>query len=113
MPPIAVGTALLEQLLNGVAANAVQAMPEGGDITVSAARAGAGTVELRVTDTGHGMTGEQLARAFEPFSTTKQSGLGLGLALARRILVRHRGRIELRSEPGRGTEVTLSLPTSR
>ena len=113
LPPIAVGPAMLEQLLNGVAANALQAMPDGGAITVTSARAAGDVVELRVADTGRGMTQEQLERAFQPFVTYRQSGLGLGLALARRILVRHRGRISLSSEPGRGTVVSLSLPTVR
>ena len=113
LPPIAVGPAMLEQLLNGVAANALQAMPDGGAITVTSARAAGDVVELRVADTGRGMTQEQLERAFQPFVTYQQSGLGLGLALARRILVRHRGRISLSSEPGRGTVVSLSLPTVR
>jgi signal transduction histidine kinase len=113
LPAIAVGPALLEQLLSGVAANAVQAMPDGGSITVTSACAGGDMVELRIADTGCGMTPEQLKRAFRPFATSKPSGLGLGLALARRILVRHRGRISLTSEPGRGTVVSLSLPTVR
>jgi two-component system sensor histidine kinase HydH len=109
MPALAIGSALVEQLLNGIAANAVEAMPEGGRLEISAARIG-GMVEVRVVDTGCGMTPEQLLKVFKPFATTKQAGLGLGLALARRILARHHGRITVTSEPGRGTDVSVLFP---
>lgn len=109
LPPLAIGSALLEQILTGVVTNSVQAMPDGGKVHISA-KVGAGAVALKVVDNGCGMTAEQLRRAFEPFTTTKQTGLGLGLALTRRILTRHRGRITLESTAGRGTVVSLSLP---
>jgi len=105
--------ALLEQLLNGVVANAVQAMPEGGTINVTAKPASPTTVLVEVVDTGCGMTEEQLQRAFQPFVTSKQSGLGLGLALARRILARHGGSIAIASALGHGTTVSISLPIAR
>jgi signal transduction histidine kinase len=111
LPPVAIGGALLEQILSGVATNAVQAMPEGGTIRIGGRTAG-GEVELTLTDTGQGMSAEQLRRVFEPFRTTKQAGLGLGLALARRILVRHNGRIVIDSELGQGTRVTIALPVA-
>jgi signal transduction histidine kinase len=111
LPPLALSGALLEQILSGVVANAVQAMPEGGTLRVSA-RASGGTASLTIADTGSGMTPEQLGRAFEPFVTSKQSGLGLGLALARRILLRHRGSVTLASQPGHGTSVSITVPTA-
>jgi two-component system sensor histidine kinase HydH len=64
LPPLAIGPALLEQLLSSVAANALEAMPDGGTITLSSVRTGGGMAELRVADTGQGMTREQLARVF-------------------------------------------------
>ncbi len=113
LPATRIGPALLEQLLSGVVANAVQAMPDGGTITVTAKPANPTTLLVEITDTGCGMTGEQLRRAFQPFVTSKQSGLGLGLALARRILARHGGDVAISSMPGQGTTVTLSLPIAR
>ena len=113
LPATGIGPALLEQLLNGVVANAVQAMPEGGTINVTAKPASPTTVLVEVVDTGCGMTEEQLQRAFQPFVTSKQSGLGLGLALARRILARHGGSIAIASALGHGTTVSISLPIAR
>ena len=113
LPPVSMGSALLEQLLSGIAANAVQAMPEGGSITVSAKPSKGSYLVVHVSDTGCGMTADQIERAFQPFVTSKQSGLGLGLALARRIVTRHRGNIVIASTPGKGTMVSLSLPIAR
>lgn len=102
LPPVRMGSALLEQVLSGLVTNAIQAMPEGGEISVTMRRAGDGLIELQLTDTGHGMSAEQLSRAFVPFATSKQTGLGLGLPLARRILERHGASIALQSRPGGG-----------
>ena len=65
---------------------------------------------LRVADTGNGMDEEMLASIFKPYFTTKSSGTGLGLPTSRRIIEEHGGRIEVHSEPGRGTEFTLIFP---
>lgn len=110
LPKVRIAPALLEQVLNGLVANAVQAMPEGGEIELSARRVDPRTVEIAVADKGVGMTAEQLRRAFVPFATTKSTGLGLGLPLARRILERHGGSLELTSAPGKGTVAALRLP---
>lgn len=112
LPAIAVGPVLLEQVLNGIVTNAIQAMPEGGELAVTGRKVEDGAVELWIADSGQGMTPEQLERAFQPFATTKPTGLGLGLALARRILERHGASIAIRSEPGRGTVVALRLPAA-
>jgi two-component system sensor histidine kinase HydH len=109
LPPVAIGGALLEQILTSIATNAMQAMPEGGAIRITGS-AGGGTMTLIVADNGRGMDENQLRRAFEPFVTSKQSGLGLGLALTRRILARHHGRIAIESKLGHGTSVSLTLP---
>ncbi|MFL5334921.1 MAG: two-component system sensor histidine kinase NtrB [Geminicoccaceae bacterium] len=113
LPAVAIGSALLEQLLNGIVANAVQAMPDGGSVTIAAQQPKGATLVVQISDTGCGMTAEQIERAFQPFVTSKQSGLGLGLALARRILARHQGGIAIASTPGQGTMVSLSLPIAR
>jgi signal transduction histidine kinase len=107
---VRVAPGVLEQVLNGIVTNAIQAMPDGGTIAVTARVAGDGLVELRLADTGCGMTEEELERAFVPFATSRPTGLGLGLALARRILMRHGARFSLESDHGRGTVAVLQLP---
>jgi len=67
-------------------------------------------MRIIIEDDGIGMTPETLARAFEPFYTTKAKGTGLGLAICRRIVESHGGTISLESKPGRGTCVTVELP---
>ena len=89
--------------------NAVQAMPDGGELRVCASRYDR-ALEVRVTDTGHGIPPEDLPQVFEPFFSTKEGGTGLGLALAHRVVQDHGGRIELRSAPGAGTTVVVTLP---
>jgi two-component system, cell cycle sensor histidine kinase and response regulator CckA len=108
----------LEQLLLNLAANARDAMPRGGVLTLATRRlprsdgTGPGEVELSVVDTGSGMDAATQARAFEAFFTTKESGkgTGLGLASAHGIVGRANGRIELESEPGRGSTFRIVLP---
>jgi two-component system, cell cycle sensor histidine kinase and response regulator CckA len=114
----------LEQMLMSLAQNAREAMPHGGTLTISAANAPAHeldgpsprAVRLRVSDTGGGMAPEVVAHAFEPFFTTKSvsgHGVGLGLATVYGIVTKARGRIDLESEPGGGTTVTVVLPAVR
>ena len=98
-----------EALLNLIF-NAVDAMPQGGTITIRT-RSRDGSAELEVSDTGTGMTEEVRGRCLEPFFSTKgEHGTGLGLAMVYGIIERHHGRIDIDSEPGRGTTVTLRLP---
>jgi signal transduction histidine kinase/ActR/RegA family two-component response regulator len=100
----------LREVLTNLILNAADAMPEGGDLFVGSADAGAEVV-IRVRDTGIGMDPETRARVFEPFFTTKSGkGTGLGLSVAYGIVTRHRGTIEVRSEPGHGAEFTLRFP---
>lgn len=112
--PMAKGDAfLLGQVLHSLLANAMEAIEQGGSIEVASASVPAQRrVELTVRDSGPGMTPEQLKRVFTPFYTTKPKGLGVGLALAKRIVERFGGRIHIDSAPGRGTAVCLSMPTA-
>jgi PAS domain S-box-containing protein len=115
----------LEQVLMNLALNAREAMADGGELRIEArnavmrddtvpARSSARAVRLEVTDTGRGMAREVTAHAFEPFFTTKQAGgIGLGLATVHGIVTKAGGRVELDSEPGRGTTVTVWLPAVR
>jgi signal transduction histidine kinase len=103
---------LFKQALLNLLLNAQQAMPEGGELTVQAT-AQPDAVCLVLIDTGKGMTAEVAAKAFKPFFSTKKGGTGLGLPTTKKIVEAHGGRIELQSEPGRGTKVTIHLPAAR
>lgn len=99
----------LRQVLLNLVGNAVQAMPDGGTLRV-AVEPMAGAVRVRVADTGTGMTDEVRAQVFEPFFTTKARGVGLGLAVTRRIVESHGGEVTVDSAPGQGTTFTVTLP---
>ncbi len=105
----------LQQLFLNLLLNATDAMPDGGRLTVSIAPARPGQVEVRVADTGVGISGQDLEQLFKPFFTTKPAGRGsgLGLVVAKGIVVDHGGDIAVRSEPGRGTEFVIRLPLDR
>jgi PAS domain S-box-containing protein len=123
LPPAHVDANQLELALLNLAVNARDAMPEGGTLSISASereitpsptdglRPGK-YVLLSVTDTGMGMNATTLARATEPFFTTKGvgKGTGLGLSMAQGLAAQSGGRLAIQSEPGRGTSVTLWLP---
>jgi two-component system, NtrC family, sensor histidine kinase HydH len=110
----------LRQVFLNLGLNAVQAMPDGGTLTVTTAgrtarrRGDPGTgrhVEVRFHDTGRGIAREHLKNLFIPFFTTKEKGTGLGLPISQRIVTQHGGAIDVRSEPGKGTTFTVYLPT--
>jgi PAS domain S-box-containing protein len=89
--------------------NAIHSMPTGGVLSIST-RAEGDHLMLEIKDTGSGMTAEQLGQVFEPFYTTKSSGLGLGMPYAKRVVELHRGSIRLESKPSEGTRVEIRLP---
>ena len=99
----------IKQALVNLFRNAAQAMPEGGDLIVQIQRNG-NIAELTVTDTGVGMTPEQVERCFDVYWSTKKGGTGLGLATTRRIVELHDGTISVVSEQGRGTSIAITLP---
>jgi signal transduction histidine kinase len=89
--------------------NALQATPSGGTIVIGV-RGDADELAIEVRDTGEGMTGEVLPRAFDAFFTTREGGTGLGLPITRRIVEAHGGTVAMRSREGEGTVATISLP---
>ncbi len=109
LPDVRADRTLLSRALTNLIENALQAMPAGGTLRLAGAEAAAGVV-LTVSDTGVGMGPDALARAFEPYFSTKTGGSGLGLANARRNVELCGGTIAVESEPGRGTTVTIVLP---
>lgn len=102
----------LREVLVNMVFNAVDAMPEGGRLTLSAEQHD-GLVEISVSDTGIGMDHEVRSRIFDPFFTTKgNAGMGMGLAVSYGIIQRHQGNIEVESEPARGTTFRIKLPVA-
>jgi signal transduction histidine kinase len=103
----------LAHALNSLVANALEAMPQGGELAVSAQCPRPGReVEIRIRDTGTGIPAELLPRVFAPFVTSKRKGLGLGLPLVKRIVTRFGGSVRIASEPDRGAEIVVLLPTA-
>lgn len=102
----------MTQVLLNLYLNAIESMPDGGELTVSVS-AGPDSgkrVEIRVSDTGIGIPGPDLAHIFDPYFTTKPTGTGLGLAIAHNILQGHGGEIRAQSREGEGTTVAVFLP---
>ncbi|SDN30074.1 two-component system, sporulation sensor kinase B [Fictibacillus solisalsi] len=99
----------LRQALVNVIKNAIEATPSGGTVTVSLSLSGDQAV-VSIADTGKGMTPEQLSRIGTLFYTTKDKGTGLGTTVSVKIIESMQGKISFKSEPGKGTEVTLKLP---
>jgi signal transduction histidine kinase len=118
IPPVMGDATQLSQAFLNLTLNAVEAMPHGGTLTISSriARAPRSSkapthVILEFTDTGHGMSEAQRERAFTAvLSTTKKKGTGLGLAIVARVVETHRGKIKIRSTPGKGTCVAITFP---
>lgn len=110
LPPVRGDPLLLGQVLRSLLANAIEALDHGGRITVrGACSGGRDGVTLSVEDNGPGMSAVQLARVGKPFYTTKGRGLGIGLAMARRVIERFGGRLEIESAAGHGTVVRLHM----
>lgn len=107
--PLMVDPELLHRALSNLVLNAKDAMPEGGTVTISAHPKGE-VIELRVADTGQGMTPEECERLFTPYYTTKEHGTGLGLAIVQSVVTDHAGTISVESCEGRGATFVITLP---
>lgn len=111
LPEICVDVDKINQVMLNLLLNGVQAMPQGGDLTISATTEGANLL-LTLCDTGEGIASHQMPRIFDPYFTTKSSGTGLGLAISAKIIEEHGGSIRISSRQGDGCEVRLQLPLS-
>lgn len=101
----------LTQVFTNLFENALQAMPHGGEIAVTTSRR-EDEVQIVVADTGIGIPPESLEKVFQPFFTTRVTGIGLGLAIVFRIVEQHGGDVAVESEVGRGTSFRITLPVA-
>jgi signal transduction histidine kinase len=101
----------LKQAFLNLLTNAMDAMPDGGELWVSAQREDEG-LSLTIRDSGQGIPADRLSLIFEPFYTTKGEGTGLGLSITHTIITSHGGRLEVHSHEGEGTEFRIYLPDS-
>jgi signal transduction histidine kinase len=110
--PIAADPDLLHRALSNLVLNAIEAMPDGGTLTLRT-RQDSSSACIEISDTGKGLTPEECERLFTPYYTSKVHGTGLGLAIVQSIVSDHGGRISVSSQPGRGTTFIIELPVSR
>jgi signal transduction histidine kinase len=111
LDPIAADPELLHRALSNLVLNAMDAMPKGGTITLRTLQ-GEGQGIVEISDTGTGLTREEVERIFTPYYTSKQHGTGLGLAIVQSVVSDHGGRISVQSEPGKGTTFVIELPNN-
>ena len=109
LPEISADPDLLHRALQNLVLNAIDAMPQGGDLTIRTGTLG-DRVELSVSDTGSGLTQEECGRLFTPYYTTKQQGTGLGLAIVQSVVSDHGGKISVESTKEKGTTFRIELP---
>ncbi|HEX7548941.1 MAG TPA: ATP-binding protein, partial [Candidatus Methylomirabilis sp.] len=116
----------LHRCFSNLVSNAFQAMSSGGELTVRTLRIPAmifpdtglpdprpePAIQITIADTGQGISADRLSRIFDPFYTTKEKGLGLGMAITHRIVEDHRGTIDVQSQVGLGSTFTIHLPAS-
>jgi two-component system nitrogen regulation sensor histidine kinase NtrY len=110
LPLLMVDKTILARALTNIIENALHAMPGGGALRLRAAPVSPDRVELAIIDTGVGMDKAALERIFEPYFSTRASGTGLGLTIAKRNVELNGGTISVESERGKGTSVTMTLP---
>jgi signal transduction histidine kinase len=111
LPPVLGDPVVLRRVIDNLLRNAIESLPaDGGSVTLEAVRSPTGGVRVIVTDTGRGMSEQELARAFDDFHTTKKGGTGLGLSVVRRLTSDLQGDLRVESAPGRGTTFVIDLP---
>jgi len=109
LPPLFVDVQQMEQVFSNLVINAYQAMPDGGKLNLQAVLEN-GDIAISVIDSGCGIPAENMSRLFEPLFTTKSRGIGLGLAVTKKLVEQNGGQIFVESEEGRGTTFKVVLP---
>ena len=109
LPPVFVDPRQVGQVLDNLITNAYQAMPDGGKLIISA-QAEKEKVSFSITDTGCGISKENMEKIFKPLFTTRARGIGLGLAVSKNLVEVNGGSIEVESEEGKGSTFTVALP---
>jgi signal transduction histidine kinase len=112
LPSVSIDRTLFARALTNIIENALHAMPGGGRIAIRAFRGAEPAVTIEIADTGVGMDAEAIARIFEPYFSTKATGTGLGLTIAKRNIELIGGTIDVKSSKGVGTTVTITLPAA-
>jgi signal transduction histidine kinase len=111
LPAVRGDEQMLRRAFMNLIVNACQAMPNGGEVTVTTEAEADAYVKVTISDSGVGIPREDVERIFKMYYTTKPEGTGIGLALVRRVVDLHHGSIEIRSTVGQGTSVIVGLPT--
>ena len=109
LPSFSLDSEQITQALGNLIKNATEAMPDGGTLNVSTQSVSERQIQIKIQDTGIGMSPETLAQIFEPYYTTKDKGTGLGMAIVQRIITDHDGEIFIETEEGVGTTVSIEL----
>jgi len=109
LPPLSGDPLLLKQVFQNLFQNSIEAMPSGGKLLVRVSP-GKEFSEILISDTGYGIPKQNLNKIFNPFFSSKQKGVGLGLSLVKKIITSHQGRIEVESQEGKGTTFRIFLP---
>lgn len=114
VPSVVSQRVLLSQVLNSLFSNALEAMPNGGRLYIGLeSDVRSGKLHITLHDTGNGITLKQKQKLFQPFSTNKQGGLGVGLVMVKRIMERFGGKVSVTSHEGEGTQVRLSFQIAK
>ncbi|MDD4004061.1 MAG: ATP-binding protein [Elusimicrobiaceae bacterium] len=108
-PEVSIDAEEMKQAIRNLLGNALEVMPEGGELTVESALSG-GYARVSVSDTGSGIAPDVIEKIFTPFFTTKARGTGLGLAVVKKAIDRHKGRVEIESAVGHGTAFRMYIP---
>ncbi|MEH7383430.1 ATP-binding protein [Bacillus sp. JJ1533] len=103
----------MKQVFLNLIKNGFESMPEGGTLTIEGSQIDDNKVSIRICDEGCGIPADVQEKLFQPFFTTKDYGTGLGLMVSRKIIEDHHGKIEMESEPGKGTKVEITLPITQ
>ena len=109
LPRVSLDSEQITQALGNLIKNGIEAMPDGGTLNLSTQLMDGSKIQIKIQDTGIGMSSETLAQIFEPYYTTKDTGTGLGMAIVQRIIADHDGEVSVETEEGVGTTVLIEL----